>query len=241
MDRLERAGYRDPYHVKAYRGYGAGRRALVLGRAMEDEGLAEPDPKASRWRNLVHALKRLEGDPLPFAPVRARLAGYETDLRADDEGFVRAWVELPAPLPTGGWHPVELELREPRGPAAPKPTRSSTSPTAPGSSTTSSPISWTPRRSRPGRWSSATWTSAFGFRRRPPHKPGAIAEILATYPELPFILVGDSGEEDPEIYRAVVHDHPGRILAVYIRNMLPHPERVAAVRRLAEERSGDLP
>jgi phosphatidate phosphatase APP1 len=73
------------------------------------------------------------------------------------------------------------------------------------------------------------------LRRRPPHKPGTIAEVLETYPRVPFILVGDSGQEDPEIYSRIVRDHPGRILAVYIRNVRPHPERVAAVRRLAEE------
>ena len=33
----------------------------------------------------------------------------------------------------------------------------------------------------------------------------------------------------------MVHDHPDRILAVYIRNVTPRPERVGAIRRLAEE------
>jgi len=67
------------------------------------------------------------------------------------------------------------------------------------------------------------------------HKLEAIRAILETYPDLPFILLGDSGQEDPEIYHRVVHDHPSRILAVYIRNVRPAPERVAAVRALAEE------
>jgi phosphatidate phosphatase APP1 len=67
------------------------------------------------------------------------------------------------------------------------------------------------------------------------HKLEAIRKIMELYPELPFILLGDSGQEDPEIYHRVVHDHPSRILAVYIRNVHPAPDRVAAVRRLAEE------
>ncbi len=67
------------------------------------------------------------------------------------------------------------------------------------------------------------------------HKLEAIRAILETYPDLPFILLGDSGQEDPEIYHRVVHDYPSRILAVYIRNVRPAPERVAAVRALAEE------
>jgi phosphatidate phosphatase APP1 len=74
-----------------------------------------------------------------------------------------------------------------------------------------------------------------GRRTRQEHKASAIAEILATYPSLPFVLIGDSGQKDPEIYRALLHDHPGRIPAIYIRSVTPRPERVAAIGRLADE------
>lgn len=71
------------------------------------------------------------------------------------------------------------------------------------------------------------------------HKQGAIRRIMDTYPELPFVLLGDSGQEDPEIYSRVVHDHPDRILAVYIRNVsgaTPRAAlRTAAIRALANE------
>lgn len=67
------------------------------------------------------------------------------------------------------------------------------------------------------------------------HKRGAIRQILDVYPQLKFILIGDSGQEDPEIYRDVVRDYPKRIMAVYIRNVTPAPLRVEAVRRLADE------
>ncbi len=67
------------------------------------------------------------------------------------------------------------------------------------------------------------------------HKLGAIRRILDLFPALPFILIGDSGQEDPEIYHRVVHDHPDRILAVYIRNVTPRPERADAIRKLADE------
>jgi phosphatidate phosphatase APP1 len=67
------------------------------------------------------------------------------------------------------------------------------------------------------------------------HKRGAIRQILDTYPDLPFILIGDSGQEDPEIYREIVRDYPRRILAVYIRNVTPDPLRTEAIRRLADE------
>jgi phosphatidate phosphatase APP1 len=67
------------------------------------------------------------------------------------------------------------------------------------------------------------------------YKLGQIREILSTYPALPFILVGDSGQEDPEIYGTLVSEFPGRIRAIYIRNVSPHPERSASIRLLAEQ------
>jgi phosphatidate phosphatase APP1 len=51
------------------------------------------------------------------------------------------------------------------------------------------------------------------------HKLGAIEHILATHPDLSFILLGDSGQQDPEIYHEVVRRHPGRVLAIYIRDV----------------------
>jgi phosphatidate phosphatase APP1 len=67
------------------------------------------------------------------------------------------------------------------------------------------------------------------------HKRGAIRQILDTYPALPFILIGDSSQEDPEIYREVVRDYPRRILAIYIRNVTPNPLRAETIRKLADE------
>ena len=66
------------------------------------------------------------------------------------------------------------------------------------------------------------------------YKLSQIREIMGTYPSLPFILVGDSGQEDPEIYGELVTEFPGRILAIYIRNVSPHPERLASIRALAD-------
>lgn len=67
------------------------------------------------------------------------------------------------------------------------------------------------------------------------HKLEAIRRILDLFPALPFILIGDSGQEDPEIYHRVVRDYPDRIMAVYIRNVVPRPDRVGAIRKLAAE------
>lgn len=55
------------------------------------------------------------------------------------------------------------------------------------------------------------------------HKRVHIDEILRVHPDLKFILVGDSGQHDPEIYAGVVRDNPGRILAIYIREVRLDP------------------
>ncbi len=66
------------------------------------------------------------------------------------------------------------------------------------------------------------------------HKRRQIELLLATYDTLPFILIGDSGQEDPEIYRQVVRDYPGRILGIYIRNVTAESRR-RAVEAVAAE------
>ena len=59
----------------------------------------------------------------------------------------------------------------------------------------------------------------FGLRMNRRHKTEAIEDVLRTYPRLRFVLIGDSGEEDPEIYGDIVHRFPGRIRVIYIRSV----------------------
>lgn len=60
------------------------------------------------------------------------------------------------------------------------------------------------------------------------HKFKEIENILLTYPLLNFVLIGDSGQEDPKIYQEVVKKYPGRILAIYIRDVqLAEREKIA--------------
>jgi len=77
--------------------------------------------------------------------------------------------------------------------------------------------------------------SLFGAGRHQDHKLKNIEQILRTYPQLPFVLIGDSGQEDPEIYKEVVLRHPGRIRTIYIRNVDPDPARIEAIDRLIDE------
>jgi phosphatidate phosphatase APP1 len=77
--------------------------------------------------------------------------------------------------------------------------------------------------------------SALSSRRHLAHKGKVIREILTTYPTLPFILIGDSGQRDPEIYRAIVGEFLDRILTIYIRDVTRRRERAEAIRKLADE------
>jgi len=71
-------------------------------------------------------------------------------------------------------------------------------------------------------------------------KHGRIQEILDLHSELPFVLVGDSGEADPEIYADIVRAHPGRVLAVYIREVRLDPGD-GRVELVSESWDSDVP
>jgi phosphatidate phosphatase APP1 len=61
----------------------------------------------------------------------------------------------------------------------------------------------------------------FGLRETPPldHKTEAVQRIFDTYPKLSFVLIGDSGEKDADIYLAVAARYHERVRAIYIRDL----------------------
>lgn len=56
-------------------------------------------------------------------------------------------------------------------------------------------------------------------------KKGTLERILRDFPERQFLLVGDSGEADLEVYTELALANPGRILAVFIRDVTT-PEKL---------------
>lgn len=52
-----------------------------------------------------------------------------------------------------------------------------------------------------------------------PHKLGNLRRLLTDLDERQFVLIGDSGEKDPEIYGAMAREFPGRVKAIYIRKV----------------------
>lgn len=57
------------------------------------------------------------------------------------------------------------------------------------------------------------------------HKMEQIQPILQRFPELPFILIGDTGQKDAEIYHQIVQENPDRVLGIYLRNVTPEKKK----------------
>ena len=309
--RRTRAGFGDPHMIVGYRSFGTTTRVLVRGRALEDEGLAEPGESDSAWRNFINSYRRMESDPLPRARVRATLGDSSIEIEADDEGFFHGWLELRTPLTKEGWLPVELELLSPlrAGEASVRATMPALIAPATARFIVVSDIDDTVLQSHitsvtqairtallgnartrlpfPGvaafyralhlgasggeanpifYVSSSPWNlydlledflalqgipdgpltlrdwdverSALGSGRLHGFKDAAIREILDTFPTLPVILIGDSSQRDPEIYRDMVSAYPERVLAVYIRDVKQTDERRTAIAALVREIEG---
>ncbi len=69
------------------------------------------------------------------------------------------------------------------------------------------------------------------------HKVKHISRILALYPDLPFILIGDNGELDAEIYLEIVKQFPQQVQAIYVHEVersAEHQTRIAQIARQFE-------
>ena len=75
----------------------------------------------------------------------------------------------------------------------------------------------------------------FIFENQHKHKVEAIETVLNTYPDLPFILIGDSSEKDPLIYREIVQHYPERIKTIYIRAATMSRKRDARIQAIVHE------
>jgi hypothetical protein len=51
-----------------------------------------------------------------------------------------------------------------------------------------------------------------------------IEGIMANYPARRFVLVGDSGERDPDVYGEIARKHPDRVLRIFIRDVTGETE-----------------
>jgi phosphatidate phosphatase APP1 len=61
------------------------------------------------------------------------------------------------------------------------------------------------------------------FRDGKAHKASSLARLAEDLPGVRFVLVGDDGEHDPEIYEAFARNHPDRVVAIALRQVRPQP------------------
>jgi len=66
-----------------------------------------------------------------------------------------------------------------------------------------------------------------------PQKQKEILNILKTYPKLSFILIGDSGEHDADIYMEIATQYPNQIAAIYLRSV-NHKRKMLRIQELFE-------
>ncbi|MHC5225370.1 phosphatidate phosphatase App1 family protein [Ignatzschineria sp. LJL83] len=67
---------------------------------------------------------------------------------------------------------------------------------------------------------STTWRSVVPMgKASEKHKRQNIEKLLMVYPNRTFVLIGDSGEKDPEIYAEIMKDYPSQIQCIFIRNV----------------------
>ncbi|MBT1180869.1 DUF2183 domain-containing protein [Bifidobacterium sp. CP2] len=55
----------------------------------------------------------------------------------------------------------------------------------------------------------------------PQHKLEFAEQLMADFPDMKFILVGDDGQRDPTTYATIARRYPGRVLAIAIRQLTP--------------------
>ena len=298
-----------PFEVLTYRGFGTTTSAYVYGRAQENRGVGPSDPAHSVLDNLMNTYRRAQSHPLPFADLAVTFAASSTVLKADDEGFFTARIDLAEPLVTSTeWNEYTVDLLAPSRPGVDRARQVGEVLIPPpgarfgvisdiddtviqsrvsnfleaartvilGNAHTRLPfpgvaafyqalrngvagaeknpifyVSSSPwnihdvitefmdlRKVPRGPVLLRDWDISFGAlasTRHLDHKGAFIRTIMQLYQDLPFILLGDSSQHDPEIYRQIVHEFPGRVRTIYIRDVTRNAERSAAVQRLAEE------
>ena len=67
------------------------------------------------------------------------------------------------------------------------------------------------------------------------YKPPVIEELFRLFPKRRYVLVGDSGEKDPEIYGALARKHPQQVRKIFIREVTDEATDVARYREAFRE------
>jgi phosphatidate phosphatase APP1 len=71
------------------------------------------------------------------------------------------------------------------------------------------------------RWKDESFLSLFGSPEQ--YKPAVIEPLLKRFPRRRFVLVGDAGERDPEIYADLARRYPQQVARILIRDVTGEP------------------
>ena len=70
-------------------------------------------------------------------------------------------------------------------------------------------------------------TEAGWFRSGQDHKREQLKRLFSELPDLTWILLGDDGQHDPQVYAEAAREHPDRVVAIAIRQLTPTQHLVA--------------
>ena len=72
------------------------------------------------------------------------------------------------------------------------------------------------------------------------YKPPVIEELFRLFPNRRYVLVGDSGEKDPEIYGALARKHPRQVRKIFIRDVTDEAGDAARFEKAFRDLPGGL-
>ena len=84
-------------------------------------------------------------------------------------------------------------------------------------------------------------TNTGWFRSGMEHKRTNLLRLAADFPNVAWLLVGDDGQHDPEIYAEFARSHPDRVAAVAIRQLSPTEQVLAHGTNMPLEELEELP
>jgi phosphatidate phosphatase APP1 len=70
-------------------------------------------------------------------------------------------------------------------------------------------------------------TNTGWFRSGREHKDRQLRRLAAEFPGLRWVLVGDDGQHDPDIYGRFAAEHPGRVIVIALRQLSPAEQVLA--------------
>ena len=59
------------------------------------------------------------------------------------------------------------------------------------------------------------------------HKLEFVQQLMADFPHMKFILIGDDGQKDPSTYARLTREYPGRVVAIGIRQLVGNETTIA--------------